>query len=315
MNALACPAALKGILSAAEAAAALAEGFSRSDVECEQVPLADGGGGTAEALQAVLGGDWRTAAVSDPLGRPVEARWLMLDNGRAVVESAEAIGLARVAPEELDPLQASSRGFGELLRTALEDGARGVVVGLGDTATVDGGAGLREAIGELPAPVTVLCDVRSPLLDAARVFAAQKGASREVAEELERRLAAMDELRPYAELPGSGAAGGLGAALAALGATLVSGADYVIEAVGLRERVGAAGLVVTGEGVVDRTSGAGKATGAVVRLCAEAGVRCAVFGGRVEAALPGAEMHELSGDPARARDDLVELAERLASPV
>lgn len=311
MKALACPGPLKAVLSASEAAAALAEGFERAGAECVQIPLADGGSGTAEALHAALGGEWLTASVSDPLGRPVEARWLLLPEGRAAVESAEAIGLSRLAPDERDPLRASSRGLGELILSTGE--AAELLVGLGDSATVDGGAGLRAALDRLPAPTTVLCDVRNPLLDAARVFARQKGASTEQVAELERRLVEIEELRPYAELPGAGAAGGLGAALAALGATLVSGADYVIQAVELRAEIRGADLVITGEGVVDSTSLEGKVVGAVARLSAEAGVRCAVFGGRVEEDLNGAEMYELSADPAKAREDLVALGERLAA--
>jgi glycerate 2-kinase len=296
------------VLAAREAAAALAEGFAQVGVECVQVPLADGGEGTLDAFEAAYGGERRSATVSDPLGRPVEAEWLLLTVGRAVIESAQAIGLALVAPAERDPLHASSRGVGELIAAAH---ANELVIGLGDTATVDGGAGLSEVLLDLLAPTTVLCDVRNPLLDAARVFARQKGASDEEVHELERRLDDMEELSAVADLPGAGAAGGLGAALAALGAKLVPGADYVIEAVGLRERIGAADFVVTGEGTVDRTSLEGKVTGAVVRLCREQRVRCAVFGGRIEEHLPGAEMHELSGDSSRARGDLVALGARL----
>jgi glycerate 2-kinase len=280
------------------------------------VPLADGGEGTADALYGALGGEWRTASVSDPLGRQVEARFLVLPDGRAVVEAAEAIGLWRLAEGERDPLSASSRGLGELMRAAIDAGATRLLVGLGGTATVDGGEGLREVVRELPVPVDVACDVRNPLLGergAARAFAPQKGASPMEVEELERRLAAMGELAPYAELPGAGAAGGLGAALAALGARLVPGAELVLGAVRFRERIRAADLVVTGEGVVDASSSEGKVTGAVVACCRTEGVRCAVFGGRVEVQLDGAEMQELSGDPSRAREDLATLGERLGS--
>jgi glycerate 2-kinase len=311
MKVVACPAPLKGVLSAADAAAALAEGFAETGAECLQVPLADGGEGTLQALAQARGGEPRVARVADPLGRPIDARWLLLPDGRAVVESAQAIGLSLLRVEERDPLQASSRGLGELMVAAAEAGARELVVGLGDSATVDGGAGLREALDRLPAATTALCDVRNPLLDAARVFGAQKGASAEQVEELERRLAAMDELRPFAELPGAGAAGGLGAALAALGATAVSGAAYVVEAVGLRERIRATDLAVTGEGIVDRTSLEGKTVGLVVQLCEDETIRCVVFGGRVEERLAGAEMYELSGDPARARQDLAALGAEL----
>jgi glycerate kinase len=309
MRVVLCPAPLKGVLSARAAAAALAEGFGRAGVEAELVPLADGGEGTLDAFD----GEGRVARVSDPLGRPVEARWLLLPDGRAVVEAATVIGLSLLAPDERDPMRASSRGLGELMLAAAGAGARGLLVGLGDTATVDGGAGLREELKELPAPTTALCDVSNPLLDAARVFAAQKGASLEEAELLERRLASMDELRPFVRVPGGGAAGGIGAALAALGARLVSGADYVVELVGLANRIREADLVVTGEGTVDRTSIEGKSTGVVVRLCTQAGVRCAVFGGRVDKPLAGGEMHTLSGDPEQAREDLVALGKKLAA--
>jgi glycerate kinase len=303
------------VLGAGEAADALARGFARAGVRAERLPLADGGDGTAEALQAALGGEWREAAVADPLGRMVAARFLLLPDGRAVVEAAEAIGLRLLGADELDPLAASSRGLGELVQAACAAGATELLVALGGTATVDGNAGLREVLTELPLPTTVACDVASPLLGergAARAFGPQKGASPLQVEELERRLAGMAELAPFAGLPGAGAAGGLGAAFAALGATLVPGAELVLETVGFRARIRGARLVVTGEGVVDRTSGEGKAPGAVLRLCREEGVRCAVFGGRVLAALPGAELHELSGDPARAAEDLQALGEALA---
>lgn len=314
-RALACPASLKGSLGAVAAAAALAEGFRWSGVDAAELPVADGGEGTAEVLATALGGEWRTAAVSDPLGRPVRARYLLLPGRMAVVESAEAIGLGTLRPEERDPLRASSRGLGELIRVALAERLSSLLVCLGGSATVDGGAGLREVLDSLPVETTVACDVRNPLLGergAARVFGPQKGATPAAVEELETRLAGMEEVRGVAELPGAGAAGGLGAALAALGAELVPGADLVLDLVAFHEQVRDAALVVTGEGTVDRTSAEGKAPGAVVRACDEAGVRCVVFGGRVEEPLEGAEHEELSGDPARAWDDLVALGQRLA---
>jgi glycerate kinase len=130
-------------------------------------------------------------------------------------------------------------------------------------------------------------------------------------DQLEARLAARADLRHVAEIPGAGAAGGLGAALAALGAELVSGAELVLELVRFRERARNAELVVTGEGTVDRATLEGKAPGAALQVCRTEGVRCAVFGGRIREGLPGAELHELSGDPARAREDLVELGRLL----
>jgi len=276
--------------------------------------MADGGEGTAEALRTSLGGEWRTASVSDPFGRPVEARYALLPDGRAVVEAAAAIGLARLGGDELDPMRASSRGLGELIVAAQDAGASGLFVGLGDSATVDGGAGLREVVGALPAGTLVACDVANPLLGprgAARAFAPQKGATPAQVEELERRLSSDLALEPYADLPGAGAAGGLGAALASLGATLVPGSELVAEAIGLGEQVRGAALVVTGEGTVDAASREGKVTGLVASLAAEAGARCVVFGGRVEADLPPAETVTLSGDPSRAEADLEELGERL----
>lgn len=184
-----------------------------------------------------------------------------------------------------------------------------LLVCLGGTANVDGGAGLLAVLDELPAPTRVACDVDVPLVDAARVFAAQKGASTEDAATLEARISAMQGLAPYAELAGAGAAGGLGAALASLGAELVPGAAFVLDLIGFD--VAPYDLVITGEGTVDRTTTRGKAPGEVVRRCVAAGVRCVVFGGRVNESIDGVETVALSGDPARARIDLAELGLRL----
>jgi len=305
---LACPASLKGVLTAGGAAAALAAGLRRvPGIDVQELPVADGGEGTLEALAQAGGGVWRDADVHDAFGRPRRARWLQLEDGTAVVEAAEAIPLD---PERLDPLLASSRGLGELLVAVERSRPRELVVGLGGTANVDGGAGLREVLDALPAPTRAACDVRSPLVDAARLFAAQKGASPADVTELEARLLALPELVAYRSLPGAGAAGGLGAAFAALGAELVPGAALVLDEIGFEP----AGfdLVVTGEGAVDRTTGEGKAVGEVARRCRALGVRCAVFGGRVVEPVEGAETYELSGDPARTATDLEELGERLA---
>jgi glycerate kinase len=299
-RALACPASLKGVLSAREAAAALAEGL-RDWTEADELPVADGGEGTLEVLHSALGGTWHAADVHDAFGRPRRARWLELRSETAVVEAAEVIPLD---PERLDPISASSRGLGELIR---ELGApRGLLVCLGGTANVDGGAGLLEVVTELAAPTRVACDVDVPLLDAARVFAAQKGAMPEQLPELEARLA---PLAPYADLPGAGAAGGLGAALASLGAELLRGAELVLDLV--RFDAARYDLVVTGEGAVDCTTTLGKAPGEVARRCVAAGVRCVVFGGRVVEPVADVDTIALSGDPARAREDLVELGLRL----
>jgi glycerate 2-kinase len=317
VNALASPASCKGVLSALEAAMALVAGMRGAGLEAEELPVADGGEGTAEVFAAALGGEWRAAAASDPLGRPVEARYLVLDDGSAVVEAAEAVGLRLLGPDELDPLAASSRGLGELLLAIAGEASGPILVGLGDTAIVDGGAGLLAVVGEKLGrrELEVLCDVRNPLLGergAARAFGPQKGASPEQVEQLERRLAAMDELRPYAEVPGAGAAGGLGAALASLGGRLLPGAEVVLARIDFASQARGADLVVTGEGTLDRSSTEGKAVGEVVRVCSELGVRCELFGGRIDEAPPGTQPHALSGDPDRAADDLVELGGRLA---
>ncbi len=315
MLALASPASLKGVLSPLAAAASLAAGLRRVEgVEAREAPVADGGEGTAAVLHATLGGEWQSAVVPDPLGRPVDARWLLLDGGAAIVEAASALGLTLVEPGDRDPLRAASDGLGELILHVLARGVDTLVVCIGGTATVDGGAGLRRVLGDRLRDVRVraACDVRNPLLGergAARVFAAQKGADEAGVDELERRLTAMPELAPFRDVRGAGAGGGLGAAFAALGAELVEGAELVLDLIGFDELAGHAGLVITGEGTVDATTFEGKAPGAVLARCRVLDVRCELFGGLVA---PGLEAHALSGMPERAAQDLVELGERLA---
>jgi glycerate 2-kinase len=279
LSALACPDSLKAVLSAREAAAALAAGFEEAGVVCAQLPLADGGEGTADALA----------------GR--------LPEGAVVVEAASIIPFD---PVRLDVTAHSSRPLGEALARVR---ASHLYVGLGGTANMDAGAGLLEVLDELPAPTTVLCDVQTTLYDAPRTFGPQKGATPEQVVELEARFRADDRLAPFASLPGSGAAGGLGAALASLGAQLVPGARTVLDLVGFD--AAQAALVVTGEGRVDATTGAGKAPAEVARRCAAVGTPCVVFGGVVVEPVPGAETVSLSGDPACARADLDELGRRL----
>jgi glycerate kinase len=319
--ALACAASLKGVLSPAEAAAALAAGVRRvGGWEAVELPVADGGEGTAEVLERALGGEWRTAPASDPLGRPLTARWLLLPDGTAVVESAQAVGLGLLAEGERDPLRATTAGLGELLLAVLEAGPTSVLVGVGGTATVDGGAGLLGLVSRWPegVPLRVACDVRNPLLGprgAARVLGPQKGAGPEAVATLERRLAALEELRPYRDLRGAGAGGGLGAALASLGGELHEGAAHVLDLIGFDERARGASFVVTGEGTVDETTLEGKAPGAVLERCRRLGARCVLFGGRVELRPPGVDVRALGGGPARAREDLAALGEELARSV
>ena len=300
MRALACPASLKGVLAAAEAAAAIAAGFWRAGAEAEELPVADGGEGTAAVLGARV---VRRCRVHDAFGRPREAPIHALPDGTVVVESADVIPLDA---ERRDVWSASSRGLGELLAQVGE--CPRLLVCLGGTANMDAGAGLLEVLERLPVRTTVLCDVRAELLDAPRLFGPQKGALAGDVATLEELFAATEHLRSYAKLAGAGAAGGLGAALASLGAELVPGAEFVLEHLGFRERAVGADVVVTGEGAVDRTTFTGKAPGEVARVCGEVGVRCVLFGGRVE---DGIEAEALSGDPARARDDLEALGFRL----
>jgi len=294
MRALASPASLKGVLSAREAAAALARGLTCAGAEADELPLADGGEGTAKVLGAKV---VRVERVHDAFGREREAPVWELDDGTVVVESAEAVPLD---PSRLDVRAASSRGLGELI--ALVGECPRLLVCLGGTATMDGGAGLLEVLEELPGPTVALCDVRATLAHAPRLFGPQKGALPDEVAELEERFAQL--LPSFARLAGAGAAGGLGAALASLGARLVPGATYVLDAIGFRERAARVDLVVTGEGTVDRTTFDGKAPAEAVAACAELGVRCILFGGRVE---NGVEALALSGDPAQAREDLERL--------
>jgi glycerate kinase len=300
-SALACPASLKGALSASAAAAALASGFRRAGVDAVELPLADGGEGT---LDAIPGGLLRELDVRDAYGRPRTARVRVLSD-RTVVEAAEVIPLDL---DRLDVLEASSRGLGGLI-ARLE--APRLVVGLGGTANMDGGAGLLDVLDELPAPTLVLCDVVTRLYDAPRLYGPQKGATPEQVELLEHRLRDRGDLAPYADLPGSGAAGGLGAALASLGAELAPGAAAVMDLAGFDPR--RFDLVVTGEGTVDATTREGKAPTEVVHRCRAAGTAVVVFGGRVVEPLDGVETLELSRDPDSAASDLVDLGVRLGT--
>jgi glycerate 2-kinase len=299
-SALACPSSLKAVLGARAACDAVAAGFADVGVPCATLPLADGGEGTLDALSE------HTTAVDavDAFGRPRRARIGERD-GATIVEAAEVIPFDR---RRLDVGAASSRGLGELLARLRPDR---LVVTLGGTANMDAGAGLLDALRELPAPTTVLCDVRTTLYDAPRLFGPQKGATPTQVDELERRFRSAAALAPFADLPGSGAAGGLGAALAALGAELVAGADAVLAF--LRFDPVGYDLVVTGEGRVDATTAEGKAPAAVARRCDVAGVPCVVFGGIVDEPIAGAETVALSGEPRAAADDLRALGRRLGS--
>jgi glycerate kinase len=314
------PDKFRGSLSADEAAAALADGARAAGCDAVLHPLADGGEGTMELIRAARDGRRCTAAVPDALGRPHTASFALLDDGTAVVEAAEAIGLAQLAPGERDVLAATSAGAGELLTAALDAGARRIVVGLGGSATVDGGLGLLRAVGctlrdgeggELAGsgadvlrvraidrsrldprlastPVLLALDVTSPLAGphgAAPVFGPQKGATPEQVAELDAGLARLGLLfGPAAEIEGAGAAGGLGAALAWLGAEPRAGADGVMEETRFADALAGAALCLTGEGSVDAQTAAGKTVARVIAACRERGVPCAVIGGAVDPA-------------------------------
>ena len=299
MSALCCPDKFRGTLTAAEAAAAIAAGLHAAGIaNTVELPLADGGEGTLDALLAARGGEVHEARVTGPDGAIVVARFGVLPDGVAVVEMAQASGLALVAGTN-DPLTATTYGTGQLIALAAEQGATAVIVGVGGSATVDGGRGALDALGwRSPGiPIVVACDVVTNFLDAARVFGPQKGAGADEVELLTdrlRRLAAEFHERTAVDvrgLSGAGAAGGLAGGLAALGATLRPGFTVVAEAVGFQRHVEEATLVVTGEGRLDRTSLTGKVVGEVLRAAAECHIPAKVVAGDVApgvtAELPG----------------------------
>ena len=325
MNVVIAPDKFAGTMTASEAAAAIARGWARErpDDELLTMPMADGGEGLLDVVSAVVACERREVTVTGPLGAPVRATWLLLPDGRAVVEAAEAVGLRLVAPADRNPLRASSRGLGELIAAAAASGCREIVVGLGGSATVDGGAGMATALGAnladgagarleplppmlldlarvtaastaLP-PVTAAVDVDNPLLGpagAATMFGAQKGAQPQDLELLEAALHRFADAveqtlpgGPWRERWGAGAAGGLGFALLAFAdATVMSGAEVVADLIGLGHAVATAGVVVTGEGSLDQQTLRGKAPDQVRGLARGAGVPVAAVAGRAEAA-------------------------------
>lgn len=289
MLVVAAPATFSGATGAGRMAAAIARAAEAAGASCDQAPVAAGGEGTLE----VLGGAARTATVRGPLGAPVLAEWRMRDDGTAVVEMARASGLRLAGgPEGNDPLRASTAGTGELIAAALDAGARRVIVGAGGSASTDGGLAAVTALNprrRLHAGVELIvaCDVDTLFVDAAEVFAPQKGATPAQVALLRRRLERLAQIyvRDYdvdvTELAGSGAAGGLAGGLAAAGAALVPGFDVVADALSLPERIAGADLVITGEGTVDAESFEGKAVGGVVELATEAGVPVLIVAGEI----------------------------------
>jgi glycerate kinase len=267
---VAAPDKFRGTQSAAAVASAIADGARRAGWTCNELPLADGGEGTLDAF----GGANRSSTVTGPLGEPIEAAW-RLDGDLAVIEGARTSGLVLAGGKENnDPLRATTRGTGELIAEAIESGARQIIVGVGGSASTDGGLGCVLALRSAPfdskhVSVRVACDVRTSFLHAARVFAPQKGAGPDQV------LALTDRLHKTAAhystefgvdvnaLEGSGAAGGLAGGLAALGAELLRGFDLVADSVGLDQALRQARIAITGEGRFDLTSLNGKVVGGV----------------------------------------------------
>lgn len=324
MKIVIAPDSFKGSLSAHDVAKAIADGIRKvwpdADIDC--IPLADGGEGTVEALVNATGGRFVHTSATGPLGDPVEAFFGILGDGQtAVIEMAAASGLPLVPKDRRDPSKATTRGTGELIRAALDAGCRRLIVGIGGSATNDGGVGMAQALGAsfrdangaelgpggLPlahlasidlsgidarlrdAEIVVACDVDNPLYGrrgASAVYGPQKGASPEMVERLDQALRRLAEVIKaqigvdVQQIPGSGAAGGLGAGMIAfLGASLKPGIEIVLEAVQFHQRVRGADLVITAEGGVDRQTAFGKAPSGVMKAAQAAGAPVVVVGG------------------------------------
>ena len=334
MKIVIAPDSFKECLAAREVAECLARGVRdvvpRARIEC--VPMADGGEGTVKALVDATGGRYVTVVATAPLGNRIRARFGILGDGRtAVIEMAAASGLPLVPLRKRNPLVTTTHGTGDLLRSALDRGARKILIGIGGSATNDGGAGVAEALGArlvdargraIPpgggglatlaridlrgldprvrgVRIEVACDVTNPLTGptgAARVYGPQKGATPAMVRTLDRNLARLARIIKrdlgieVDRLPGSGAAGGLGAGLVAfLGAKLRPGVAMVVDAVALRRTLRGADLVITGEGCMDRQSAFGKTPVGVARAAKEQGIPvvaiCGSIGDGAEAVL------------------------------
>jgi glycerate kinase len=316
LRVLIAPDSFKGTLTSVDVASAIAAGWlrARPDDDVRLAPLADGGEGTLVAIEAAGGWSRRLASVHGPLGWPARAAWLArVDERAAVVEMAQASGLSMVAPQARDAWSATSIGTGEVLRAVLDEGIRDVVLGIGGSATTDGGAGLLRGLGAKVGPdlasvgledldprlievsLRVASDVSNPLLGptgAAAVYGPQKGATPELIDRLDARLAVFADAlaaatrRDERDTPGAGAAGGVGFALLSIATRfrsleLVPGVDLVMDAAGFDEALASADLVITGEGRIDEQTAFGKTAIGVARRAQVAGVRCLAIGGGV----------------------------------
>lgn len=286
----------KGCLSSSEVSDAVAEGVSEAYPDCEVVRLAvaDGGEGTVEALVDTLGGHLEWAEVSDPLGRPVRAAYGTAGD-LAIIESAAACGLTLLSKEERNPLIATTKGLGELILAAVDKGCRRFLIGLGGSATNDGGMGMIGVEGFLAKTrglqFTVACDVDTPYIGrngASRVFGPQKGASEQDVEVLEERLLGYalkiseDTGIDVSDMPGAGAAGGLGGAFRAyLGAELKRGVDLVLDQIGFDSVIAGADLVITGEGCSDYQTLKGKTAAGVLERAGRQHIPVALVSGAV----------------------------------
>ncbi|GAA4899021.1 glycerate kinase [Stackebrandtia albiflava] len=322
MRILICPDKFAGTLTAPDVAAAVADGWRSvsDDDHLDTLPLADGGPGMLDALEAALGGRRVDVPVTDPLGRAITAQSLYVGD-TAYIESAQACGLHLLEPAERDPLRAGSFGLGMLIAYAVEAGMRRIVVGLGGSATNDAGAGMLVPLGYtaldergVPLPpggaalvhcarleggprlrgveLVAATDVDNPLCGitgASAVFGPQKGADDDAVQVLDHALSRFGAVlerdvaggTPVASTPGAGAAGGLGAALFALGARREAGTELVSRTVGLGEAMDECDLVVTGEGSFDHQSLRGKLVSGVAAQAQERGLPCVVVAGRV----------------------------------
>jgi glycerate kinase len=317
MKIIIAPQSFKGSLKAHEAAEAMGAGVKAydSDIETVLLPIADGGAGTVRALVQATDGKLISTDVHGPLGDKVTADWGILgDSSGAVIEVAAASGLALVPDDKLDPMRASTYGTGELILAALKSGCKKIIIGLGDSATTDGGAGIAQALGikllddnlqSIPpggaglarlkhidmsgrhplvkkCQILCACDVTNPLYGpdgAAFVYGPQKGATPEMVKQLDAALRNLSSVitqdldLDIANLPGAGAAGGLGAGLVAfLGATLKSGVDLICDSIGFDKYLAGADLVITGEGRIDFQTAFGKTVVGIARRAKAAGV-------------------------------------------
>jgi glycerate kinase len=320
----------KGSLSALQACTAMQRGAMRvfPDDDCVSLPLADGGEGTLDAILNSAGGTRKTARVADPLGKQVEANWGVLPARRAVIEMAQASGLMLVSETARDALHASSYGTGQLIQAALDDGCKEIFIGIGGSATTDGGTGALAALGArfldargelLPpggaalndlhaidlssmdsrirsTPITVLSDVTNPLCGengAAFIYAPQKGASPDDVKILDSGLRKLAQVASAdGSTPGAGAAGGMGFGLLAFcNAQMKSGIEVVLEVARFEEKLANADLVLTGEGALDAQTLSGKTIAGVCRAARKRGVPVIAFGGKVS--LDGAQLDAL----------------------